>query len=240
MKEVSSFLAENIDSPTLLGALFILCWFLWITKGAWSEVIKKSDPLNKLFEHLGGIAFKKKHSIKELHNHSVFNQLENLKSCSHVFKTYEEDDWHKTVAFREFLESKMESTKVHIHKIIDEASPNMNKIELRNLIGQRFNDCNCNLEEIMMERFHNSGLSKKDSIILMDKFLGLRTMAVNNYSKTFDGVFSDQALSTNYHILTCVFHLLHNEGIRMVDDCIMAFEEVNGAFMKIKYADKKI
>lgn len=228
-------LKETGVSPIYLffGVLLLGIWLItiWTLRDAFKEKIKNF----KLFKSPIEIRFKHKYKIKDLKNHELFAHLESLKYNSYVFYTHDEPDMSKTRAFQDFLNAKMSSTIEHTKKILDESTESMDPVELRHLIETNFNKCNCNVEKLMMEKFEKKGLSLEHRRMLIDKFLSVRQVAMDNYSKTFTSIFNSRTFNSNYEILNTILFVIHNEGIQMVSACIEAFEEINGAFIGVDY-----
>lgn len=219
----------------VLFLLFLWVGTIWVLKDAIGEKLKKS----KLSFPKITIRLHSKHKIKDLHKHSVFKRLENLESTDYVFYSMaggeKQPDISKTRAFNDFLKVKMKSTREHMGKIIDQTDESIDDFELRNIIDTEFNNCNCNVETLMLKRFEEKGLNPKYSGILMEKFISVRKVAMDNYSDTFDDIFATGGYNSNYDLLHTVLFMVQNEGIQMVTDCIKSFEQINGAFLEVEY-----
>jgi hypothetical protein len=235
LNKVLDALVELDVNPTyLLGASFlIVMWFLtiWVFRDAIKEKIKTikiPTPIQ--------IRFRFKYKIKDLKIHPVFSHLNDLyKHNTHIFYTDGEPDLSKTRAFQDFLEVKMNSTIKHTKLILDKANESMDPLELRELIIGCFDRCNCNVETEMLDIFESKNISPKYSKMLIEKFLEVRQVAMDNYGKTFDSIFNHRTFNSNYEYLNTILFIIQNEGIQMVDACIKSFEHINGAFKDLDY-----
>lgn len=242
MKEFSTqtlkYIGDKIESPILFSIIVVISFFLYLTKSAWVKLIgslKFSTDVSKyLWVRKNS---KNMFNIEDLRNHSVFRILHIQKLSHYYFKTHGEEDLSKNLAFKQFIEAKMDSTILHLNKIIDEATEDMGELELRALIGKKFSDCNCNLEKVLIKKYteEKGGISKESADTLINKFLTIREAVLLHYNDIFDNVFADKAFVTNYQLLSVAFHLVANEAPQIVENAKTAFDQINGAFLESGY-----
>lgn len=243
MDSVIKPLIDKITSPLLLVGLLafgilvysVMHFFFKATKDAWIERVKSFKPFKGKDEFT--------YTIKDLKSHKVFGKLERLKMHRHEFETHGKFDKLKTDAFNFFLEAKLDSTAAHLIKIVNEASNELNRMELRSLIDRGFENCNDSLKCKMYDKLTGENNPDRVSPLtankIIEKFFNVREVAMNKYGDTFDDIFSEPTFENNYQIINVVLFVTHIESNDMINACIEAFNEVNGVFMKIENERKK-
>jgi hypothetical protein len=243
MNELWKELSTKIESQILAAVLLLTALVFALTQKTWNFILK--NTYIKIVKFLSGfklVNIKKLSSeiqkpISGLKSHRCLYRLDKLKDINHKFKTNGEIDHSKNKAFKVFLQAKAESTISHIVKILDTATYDMDKGQLRGLVQSCFKDCNDNVECSMQRHFIEEGLPKKEAVKLTSKFLDLRNVVMETYDEVFDEVFQEDNTS-NYETLRQVLLLIQVESNGMVEACIRAFEYINGAFKDINYGQE--
>jgi hypothetical protein len=243
MKEFWYALLNKVDGTLAASIILIVTVLFFLLKKTLNFIVKNSyEKIVKFISNLRVVNVKElskeqlEKPISELLNHRCVFRLDRLKHERHEFYTHGERDYNKEKAFEVFLEAKMESTIQHIRQIVSNASYEMHKSELRGLVEHCFSACNNNVITSMIKKFTDENLTKTDAEKLTRKFLDVRNSAMDVYSEIFDEVFQEMDVD-NYETLRMVLLLIHAESQGMVTACVMAFEEINGAFKAINYGD---
>jgi hypothetical protein len=240
VKELINLFSENTSNPILLGIFSLIAFFLYLVRSSLKKVIERIRIIPYIAHYFSA---KKElealHNIKDLKDHDVFIVLDDLSNMSFEFFTQGQLDEFKVMAFEKFLKRKMKSTAEHLLEIVNATNKNMKPQKLKNLIFEKFSKCNCNLKRDMRKDFLEAGVSIEEINFVMAKFDSVREAAMLHYEKTIENVFKDRSLVSNYILLTVVFHVIANEGLKMVDDCRQVFDAANGSFLKVKYGKKQ-
>ena len=197
------------------------------------------DSIKKVIE---SISFKKakkdnfKYGIKDLAKHPVFNEIERLKGFRKDFKCFHLLDVSKTKIFNDFLQAKLDSTAQHLHYINEQVNNEMTRAEVRYIVDHNFNACNDNVGCVLKTKFTSKGLSEADANLIIGKFFAIREEAMKRYERRFDAVFASPYYENNFQLLLAVFDNLAWEVEDMKNNCVTAFESVNGMFFELDYA----
>lgn len=233
MEGVFKALGENLTNPVLIVFVLLVLGFFYITKNGWNKAIEKISFV-KLFS-------RKKNetkTIESLINHDVFIELELVKSLhSPKFYTHDELDITKGKIFKDFLDTKVDSTTQTMTYIIESSDLEMDKMDLKQHVNKSFIQCNLNLEKMLREKLIDKGLTKDMVDNVITTFFDVRAKTMDRYSKRFDSIFGSNFYESNYHLLLAVNEVVAFEIDNIVKESIETFEIVNGVFMDLPYED---
>lgn len=221
---------ENLSNPVLITFILIAVVFLYLTKSAWIAVIKKIS-IKELFTKK-----EKTNTIDSLKNHDVFNELDIAKTITDMkFMTHGKEDEIKSKIFKDFLDIKLIRTAETMLEIAEEATPDMERAELKRLVVQKFIQCNVKLEHKLKMVLVEKGLTIDMITEVIDKFFEIRKNTLERYDKRFDSIFGSDFYHNNYYLLLAVFEVVAFEVDNIVKESIETFNEVNGLFKDLPY-----
>lgn len=201
-----------------------------------SNIEKIANAWVKVKEYFNKVDKVKDEQIKKpltfLLGHKVFDKLNTLGDYRHNFETHGKPDPHKSRAFSKFLRVKMDSTIEHLQGIISTASYGMGKAELETLVRSKFGACNANVKRLMSLEFKNHNISPQDADELIGLFFEAREVTMSKYDDVFNLVFGGADNEDEYALIKDVLLLVYFEATDIKNQCIKAFEDKNGAFMK--------
>lgn len=240
IKDLFNMLGEHIDNSFLMGTFTLIAYLLYLVRDALKKAITNITIIPYIVKHFSAKAeLDSLYNIKDLNDHGVFDQLTVLKSKTYEFYTNGKLDKFKTLAFETFLKAKMDTTAEYLRLIIESTDKKMKPGRLQTIVNQHFENCANELEKNMRTHFKEAGVDAQEIDFVMEKFTEVRLSAKQHYINTFDNVFKDRSLVSNYVLLTVIFHIVGNEGLKMVQDCKKVFDAANGSFLTVKYGVEK-
>lgn len=222
MKELLS-LIDNIEGGILSALVLLIGLFMFIYKEAVSTWIK-----NFKFKRF-------KYDIKDLVLHDLFFELERRKGYTKEFRSYHKLDETKTKVFKDFIDIKLDNTSISLKQIVEEYKKGMSKAELKSLVFSKFDECNKCLENRLIKRFTEGGLTLEVSRTIVDKFFEIRTNTLNVYEERIESVFACDFYESNFQLILAVYELVTFEIDGIIKETVKAFELVNGLFFELDY-----
>jgi hypothetical protein len=176
-------------------------------------------------------------SVEKLKDHDLFIELELQKRIlDKVFYTNGEVDATKTKVFEIFIEEKMDSVSWSMTKMLETYNESMTTEQLKLHVLRMFLSCDDNLEDKFHEKLKSYGVSEEKRELVISKFKDARADTLKNYINRIERMFSPSSdyKVSNEFLLLSLFEVIAFEIRGMVQDVITAFENVNGAFVKVK------
>jgi len=223
MKELFDLIG-NIEGTIASAVVLLLGLFMFLFKEAISVAIKNYR-----------VSAKFKYKIKDLELHDLFFELEKHKGFTKVFRSYHVVDETKTKVFKDFIDIKLDNTLLSLREIVKEANSSMTRQELKQLVLSKFNQCNCRLEERLMKRFVEGGLTKDVADNIISKFFEIRQDTLNRYDNRIEAVFACDFYENNFQLILAVYELVTFEIEGIIYESVKTFESVNGLFFELEY-----
>jgi len=216
-------LIDNIEGGILSALVLLIGLFMIIYKEPISVWIK-NFKFNKY-----------KYHVNDLLLHDLFFELERRKGYTKEFRSYHVLDETKTKVFKDFIDIKLDNTSISLKQIVQEYKKGMSKAELKSLVFSKFDECNKCLENRLIKRFTEGGLTLEVSKTIVDKFFEIRNNTLKVYDERIESVFACDFYETNFQLILAVYELVAFEIDGIINETVKAFESVNGLFFELEY-----